>query len=139
MTFRIASLTLVVLFAGGLMGCPEVKQRRGGSSGPSVQDAPDVSAEGMAEAKVVFKTRCVACHGEQGQGDGPGAVAMNPKPRGYRDRDWQASVTNDYLAKVIVGGGTAVGKSPFMTPNPDLQAKPDVVNGLVAIVRGFSE
>jgi hypothetical protein len=89
-------------------------------------------------AESVFKTRCSTCHGEGGHGDGPAAVALNPKPRNYTDPDWQKSVTDEQLKKTIVGGGVAVGKSPLMVPNPDLAGKDDVLDGLVKIIRSFA-
>lgn len=91
------------------------------------------------ESKDLFAQRCVTCHGTSGTGNGPAAAALNPKPRNYTDKTWQSSVTDDQLAKTIVGGGASVGKSPLMPPNPDLEAKPDVVKGLVAIVRSFGK
>lgn len=88
-------------------------------------------------ADKVYKTRCVTCHGDSGHGDGPGAAALQPKPRNYSDTAWQDSVTDEDLAKIIVEGGPAVGKSPLMPANPDLKSKKEVVDGIVKIIRGF--
>ncbi|MBI2372496.1 MAG: c-type cytochrome [Deltaproteobacteria bacterium] len=84
---------------------------------------------------MVFNTRCATCHGPLGMGDGAAAAALNPKPRSFKDAEWQKSVTDDHIAATIVKGGAAVGKSPLMAPNPDLEAKPEVVKALVARVR----
>ncbi len=92
-----------------------------------------------AEAKSVFEGRCVACHGASGKGDGPGAAAINPKPRDYTNAEWQASVADEDIAKTIVKGGLAVGKSAVMPGNPDLRDKPEVVKELVNIIRDFEE
>ncbi len=89
-------------------------------------------------AKEIFAARCTACHGTSGKGDGAAAAALTPKPRDYTSKDWQASVTDAQLKKVIVGGGAAVGKSAAMPPNPDLEGKPEL-DGLVAIVREFGK
>jgi mono/diheme cytochrome c family protein len=89
------------------------------------------------EAEEFFTQRCVTCHGADGTGSGPAAANLNPKPRNYTDSAWQASVKDDDLRKVIVKGGAAVGKSALMPPNPDLEAKPAVVDGLVAKIRSF--
>ncbi len=92
---------------------------------------------GSAEAKTIFATRCSTCHGADGKGRGPAAITLNPKPRNYTDVAWQKSVTDEHIAEIVVKGGAAVGKSPLMPPNPDLENKPAVVSGLVAIVRAF--
>ncbi len=70
-------------------------------------------------------------------GNGPGAAQLNPKPRNYTDKAWQKSVTDDQIKNTILLGGAAVGKSPIMPANPDLDGKPEVVDGLVNIVRSF--
>jgi len=101
-------------------------------------EQPTVSS-GSSEARKIFKQRCSVCHGQDGRGDGPGAAALNPKPRNYTDSTWQKSVTDEHIAKTIVEGGAAVGKSPSMAPNPDLKNKPEVVKGLVEIVRSFEK
>ncbi|MFT3768233.1 MAG: hypothetical protein QM820_22510 [Minicystis sp.] len=99
---------------------------------------PGNQAASAAEANEMFGSRCGPCHGANGKGDGPGAVALNPKPRDYTDAAWQKSVTDDQLRKTIVMGGAAVGRSPMMPASPDLESKPEVVEGLVKIIRGFN-
>lgn len=90
-----------------------------------------------ARAKTIYADRCAVCHGPNGGGDGPTAGGLTPKPRNFSDAAWQASKTDDAIAKAIVGGGTAVGLSPLMPPNPDLERKPEVLGELVKAVRGF--
>jgi mono/diheme cytochrome c family protein len=89
-----------------------------------------------APTEDLFKTRCAPCHGESGKGDGPGAAALNPKPRTYTDVAWQGKVTDEDIKKTILYGGAAVGKSPAMPANPDLDGKPEL-DELVKHVRSF--
>ncbi|MDH3202198.1 MAG: c-type cytochrome [Myxococcales bacterium] len=93
----------------------------------------------VVEAEEIFNARCVTCHGEKGKGDGPGSAALNPKPRDYTSVEWQKSVTDEHIKTIIIGGGTAVGLSPLMPPNPDLTDKPEVVAALVAVVRNLGD
>ncbi len=90
------------------------------------------------EARQIFATRCVTCHGSEGAGDGPGSAALSPKPRNFQDAAWQTSVTNEHLEKIVMYGGTAVGKSPSMPGNPDLMSKPEIVRALVAHLRALA-
>jgi cytochrome c553 len=99
--------------------------------------AEDIPAAAKAEADTVWAQRCTTCHGMSGKGDGAAAVALNPKPRDFSLADWQKSVTDEHIEKVIVGGGQAVGLSMMMTANPDLASKPDVIKALRAHVRSL--
>lgn len=96
--------------------------------------APDAA---RAAAEEIYATRCTTCHGPEGDGKGPGAMALNPGPRDFRDPGWQGSVSDAHIEKIIQYGGGAVGKSPAMLPNPDLVARPEVVAALRAKVRSF--
>jgi mono/diheme cytochrome c family protein len=131
--------SLVVALAIGCSKKPEAtehtEQAPAAVATPSAAPADDPARE----ARTLFKTRCVVCHGEDGKGDGPGAAALNPKPRDYTDAAWQASVTDEQIHKTIVFGGAAVGKSPNMPANPDLESKPAVVDELVKRVRSFKK
>jgi mono/diheme cytochrome c family protein len=100
---------------------------------------PPPPPDPVADARTVFDTRCVVCHGNHGAGDGPGAAALNPKPRAFADPAWQASVTDEHIKKTIVEGGAAVGKSVAMAANPDLRDKPEELTALVKIVRDFKK
>jgi len=104
------------------------------AAAPAGGDSPAVR-----EANQVFTLRCVTCHGEQGAGDGPGSANLAPKPRNFQDPAWQASVSDEHLSAIILMGGVAVGMSPTMPGNPDLQAKPEVVSALIARIRGLEK
>jgi mono/diheme cytochrome c family protein len=99
---------------------------------------PSIPAALMSKAVKLYELRCAACHGAKGDGKGPGAFAVKPKPRDYTDPAWQATVTDDELGKAIVRGGAGVGKSYMMPASPDLKAKPEMVAALVALVRSFA-
>ncbi len=109
-----------------------------GCGGRSEQ-APPESNPDVDEARQTFHTLCVTCHGESGHGDGVAAANLNPKPRNYTDKKWQASVTDDQIRQIILNGGAAVGKSPAMPASPQFKNRPAVVNELVRIVRSFGQ
>ena len=99
-------------------------------------EAEETVQPDVAKGKEIFAQRCVPCHGSTGHGDGPASATLNPKPRKFADGAWQQQVTDDYIEKIIKLGGAAVGKSPAMPSNPDLN-DPQVVAGLRTVVRGF--
>ncbi|MGB1699357.1 MAG: c-type cytochrome [Nannocystaceae bacterium] len=120
----------LVLLVALLAGCP-------GGAGPKERGAKGEAAGEQDEVQQIWDTRCANCHGEKGLGDGPGAVALDPKPRSFADRKWQATTTDDKIRTIIVEGGYAVGLSQSMTANPDLRSKPEIVEGLVKKIRAF--
>jgi mono/diheme cytochrome c family protein len=132
----------LALLATGWLACQKSAPPSGGGGGgggttPAATATTNSAKVDDATAKQIFNEKCANCHGFEGKGDGPGAAALNPKPRNYTNKMWQASVTDEQITKTIVYGGAAVGKSPVMPASPDLDAKPEVVAGLLKIVRGF--
>ncbi len=63
-----------------------------------------------------YQTFCSSCHGPGGDGDGPAAAALDPKPAKHSNGEYMNALTNEHLTKVIAEGGAAVGKSPLMAP-----------------------
>jgi mono/diheme cytochrome c family protein len=129
----------------GLAACSK-SQPAPEQAAPAAEQAPaepapaaNPEADAAYDAKTLFNGKCVVCHGSVGAGDGPGAAALTPKPRAFADATWQASVKDEQIENAILMGGAAVGKSPAMPANPDLQSKPEVVKQLVKIVRGFKK
>ncbi|MDB4964051.1 MAG: hypothetical protein JWP01_4050 [Myxococcales bacterium] len=109
-------------------------------TGPRPAADPNAAAGSqLSEAQQMFATVCATCHGADGTGNGPAAESLTPKPRNYTDPEWQKSVTDDDIKKIILEGGPAVGKSPMMPAQVQLKDKPEVLNELVAIIRGFAK
>lgn len=131
----VLAAVLLVSFAGcNKHSAPEAPTTK---TEPVASEAPEPPPDPAQEARKLFNTKCVVCHGDHGAGDGPGAAALNPKPRAFGDPMWQANVTDDQIKKTIVGGGAAVGKSAAMSANPELADKADELTALVKIVRDF--
>jgi mono/diheme cytochrome c family protein len=119
-------------------GSPQAQTETGPSAKPKQPAPAQATGDGIPEEALnLFGTVCAACHGTDGSGNGPAAASLNPKPRNYTDAAWQASVTDDDLRKIILLGGQGVGKSAMMPGNPNLKDKPEVIDGLVKIVRQF--
>jgi mono/diheme cytochrome c family protein len=98
-----------------------------------------ITPQARAQAADIFDSRCVACHGTEGHGDGPAASNLNRKPRDFHNRKWQKSIDDATIARAIVYGGSAVGVSGEMAANPDLEDEPGVVAALVEHVRGLGK
>lgn len=123
------SLLAALLFSSFAMGLT--------ACGGGGEEKPKADPAVVKAAKEVWDTRCTNCHGADGSGNGPGAAALNPKPRSFKDKKWQATTDDARIKQVIVEGGKAVGLNEAMAANPDLKDKPEVVDQLVAMIRGM--
>ena len=110
-----------------------------GSGSGSAAAPPSSGPSPTVEARQLFKTVCATCHGEDGTGNTPAGNNLNPHPRNYTDKAWQAATTDDQIRAIILGGGGAVGKSSAMPAQVQLKDKPEVVNELIRIVRTFGK
>jgi cytochrome c553 len=66
------------------------------------------------KGEATFKSMCVACHGEKGDGNGPAGAALNPKPTNFTDAANSERLTDEYVYKMVKDGGQANGRSPLM-------------------------
>lgn len=81
---------------------------------------------------------CVSCHGWTGQGDGPNAIEMDPRPRPLTKGDYMNKRTNVQLFGVIKGGGIAVELADAMPAWGNVLLDQDIWN-VVAFLREISD
>jgi mono/diheme cytochrome c family protein len=110
------------------------------SSGAKAQmaaaTASKVTPAILARGREMYQANCVACHGETGKGDGPGAGVLKPPPRDHTDGAYMSTLSDKEIADVIKMGGAMKGK-PLMPSHP--QFGPDDLNAVVAYVRSLSQ
>jgi mono/diheme cytochrome c family protein len=53
---------------------------RGLNAAAKLENPTAPSSEAIARGRVIFRERCVTCHGDRGRGDGPAGVTLDPKP-----------------------------------------------------------
>jgi mono/diheme cytochrome c family protein len=69
-----------------------------------------------ATGRADYQIYCAACHGPSGEGDGPAAQGLEPKPARHSDGVYMNTLSNNDLFQVIKFGGQSVGKSALMAP-----------------------
>lgn len=117
-------------------GAPNAKPETG-PGGQVSDNGHEETQTPQQAASVLFMNVCAACHGTDGTGNGPAAGSLPVKPRNYTDMAWQEATKDEDIAKIIVEGGQAVGKSPMMPAQAQLKDQPEVVAELVKLIRGF--
>lgn len=86
--------------------------------GVDIEKLGHPSPELISKGKELYNTNCSSCHGEKGYGDGPGAAALNPKPRNYHLKvGWKNGRTFDGIFKTLAEGipGTGMNSYSFLS------------------------
>ena len=109
-------LVVAVIVNAGIIGCgggnqSSTESTTNTSSTPAVETPADTGSTGasasggdVAAGERIYKQRCVLCHGPEGKGDGPGAAALNPKPRNHTDASYMSTQTDEQLLHSIREG-----------------------------------
>ena len=98
-----------------------------------------VHAQGAAEAgKKVYEQHCIQCHGEKGDGEGPAAVHLSPRPRDFTSGKFKlrttpsgALPTDDDLKRVVRKG------MPYTSMPAWPQLSDAEVDGVVKYLKTF--
>lgn len=88
----------------------EMKEK---ASGAEVQKYLKPSEELVAKGKELYTVQCAVCHGASGAGDGPGAVALNPKPRDFTSGEWHFGGGVARVFKTITEGSPGTSMASF--------------------------
>lgn len=102
---------------------------------PKLLQEPDSPATHLARGQAVYQERCVQCHGVSGDGNGPVAKSMYPRPRDYRKGAFKFTSTpygyrplRDDLVRTVKQGVRGTSMPNFnLLPEQDIQAVVDYV------------
>lgn len=73
---------------------------------PPPPPPPEIKADPvLARGYDVYMRQCVACHGLQGKGDGPRAMATPVKPRNLVEEPWKYGEDEVSVSKIVREGG----------------------------------
>jgi mono/diheme cytochrome c family protein len=121
------------------------EQRESSSSSPApdtdMGTLADFIARGqLAHGQRVYAKQCQACHGVDGNGNGPVAYALNPKPRNYQEAKFKFASTprgykprRDDLIRIIRRGAKGTSMPAFrLMPDEDVKAVVDYVMALTS-------
>jgi mono/diheme cytochrome c family protein len=94
------------------------------------QTAPETGKE-------IFEQMCAGCHGTYGNGQEGTKSGFVPRIATLADKEYMASVPDDYLKMIIKKGGTYMGKISAM-PAWEHKFNDEQVDTLVAHIRTFT-
>jgi mono/diheme cytochrome c family protein len=67
----------------------------------------------IAKGKSLFALNCASCHGTSGQGNGPAAAALNPKPRDFTSGYWKYGGGVARVVRTISEGSPGTAMAAF--------------------------
>ena len=92
---------------------------------------PSYSPAAGPDGANIYREQCAACHGKKGEGDGPAAVALNPRPSDLADEERMEELTDEEL-RTIIGRGTGA------MPGFETILEPDELEAVLEYVRSLS-
>jgi mono/diheme cytochrome c family protein len=115
---------LIMLFSIALAACGGTAATPSENTSVSVRPAPPAEYAGkknpvdgdtaaIEAGKQTFNIYCASCHGQSGQGDGPAAASLDPKPQDLAGHEMEMG--DDYLYWRIAEGGMM---EPFKSAMP---------------------
>jgi mono/diheme cytochrome c family protein len=63
------------------------------------------SPKTLAQGKKVAQVNCASCHGTTGKGNGPAAMALNPRPADWTSKKVQDETDGEIFWKITTGRG----------------------------------
>lgn len=105
--FAAISFAIISVIHG--VGAPSAAPWNAPASAAAKKNPFAGKADAVVAGKQTFATTCVPCHGSGGRGDGPAAVALNPKPANYTTSAISAESDGSLFWKLSEGRGAMVG------------------------------
>ncbi len=116
------------------IACTSESPASGGNAGTGAAASKTAAAK-PGRGQELYKANCVACHGETGKGDGPGAGVLKPPPRDHTNSEYMSTLSDKEIGDIIRMGGATKGM-PQMPSHPQINGAD--LDALVAYVRSLS-
>ena len=97
---------------------------------------PAMAQTDPEKAKEIFNQMCAGCHGFQGDGKDGTKSGFVPRVPTLANKEYMASVPDDYLYLIIKKGGAYMGKIAAM-PAWEKRLSDEEIRALVAHIRTF--
>jgi mono/diheme cytochrome c family protein len=67
----------------------------------------EMTKASIQKGKEIYEKKCALCHGDKGDGKGPGpaAAGLNPKPTNFQDSHGQKMTDAEHFWKITTGRG----------------------------------
>jgi mono/diheme cytochrome c family protein len=94
--------------------------------------APAAHAADLTSGKAIYEANCTACHGSAGNGKGPAAVALTPKPTDFTSAAYWEGKSDAQLVGSVKAGRPGTSMTAFT------QLSAAELGSVVEYLRGFA-
>ncbi len=103
--FLIAGVLLVAIFATTYAFSADAPpdEWKAPARAAKMQNPTTADPDTLAAGKKIYAGNCLACHGAAGKGDGPAAIALNPRPKDLSDPKISSQVDGELFWKITEG------------------------------------
>jgi mono/diheme cytochrome c family protein len=88
---------------------------------------PQEGQRDYASGEALYQSRCLFCHGVAGDGNGPGASVLNPRPGNFTAPDFWKGTSNEKISQTIMSGH-GKGMPAFRFLPEDVKAVVDYIS-----------
>ena len=81
----------------------------------AVKNPTKDNAESVTKGKKIYNQMCTVCHGNKGKGDGPGGLALKPKPTDHTSAKFHAQSDGAIYWKLTEGKGSMASYKKSLT------------------------
>jgi mono/diheme cytochrome c family protein len=124
---------LVVIIAMLSLSLPVASVAQNDTSNAAATPAPLLESDNPQE---VYDQMCAGCHGYRGDGGEGHRGGFSPHIGTLANKEYMASVSDDYLVMIIKKGGAYMGKIATM-PAWEKRLSENLIRGMVAHIRTF--
>ena len=94
------------------------------------KESQNTVSKDSSRGETLYLSKCQFCHGDGGNGNGPAASALNPRPRNFTDPLFWKYTNNEKIAQTI-RNGHGRGMPAFTFSPEDIKAIVDYISHLI--------
>lgn len=91
------------------------------------QESQTAASQDFSRGAALYGSRCQFCHGVGGDGNGPAASALNPRPKDFTDPRFWNDTSNERIGRTILSGHGR-GMPAFTFSTEDIKSVIDYIS-----------
>ncbi len=103
--FVYSALVLGLIFSGTMAGAHEKTGWIAPPEARKMKNPVNPTKESIQRGREIYEKKCQLCHGTGGDGKGPAASGLSPKPTNFRESHGEKMTDGEHFWKITTGRG----------------------------------